>query len=132
MNSWRLDSFGGYGLRMGTKRSPRRHDGNGQEGAQVDMDVDPGNPGEIEARAAELFVQATAAAEKEIERYRIATVGACERQLGEADGRPQDKELGRCADCGKRVFSEKVVEISTEKYGKVVCFPCQKIRQNAG
>jgi len=105
--------------------------------AMLDADVDADKPDEVRAKAARLFAQVQQTAERALEKYRVESAGAYEKQLAEVEGRRQtphetDEELGRCVDCGKRIFSAKVVEYARAQFGKAVCYECQMIRKNGG
>jgi len=116
--------------------------------AEVDVDDAAGRIGE---KARGMFAELKAAAESAMAGYqgevdkaleadkarrragkeppRLAPAAAKQPPTGTTD-KPDDG-TPKCADCGAVVSNEKVVSYSQERFGAVVCFPCQEQRRDS-
>ena len=115
---------------------------------ELEAEVDPDNLGEIEAKAAELFKRTTAGAQQavddynaEVERVGKKALEATRARRGSSQPRDKPTSAGadegkddtpRCSECGGRVTNQKVVDFSQTKYGKIVCFECQRTTSGTG
>jgi len=125
--------------------------------ASADLEVDDA-VGTIGEKARGLFGELKAATEEAVDTYRASVEAACAKVIEEerakrrgrreppaplpapkgqaptrtGDGAGAGDQTPRCSECGGRVTNQKVVDFSQTKYGKIVCFECQRTTSGTG
>ena len=99
----------------------------GSRGASVnlELELDSGaidTPEKLHDKIKTLFSLARRAVDEEL-RNGNAPVSKKAEPPPEKTGEPKGVV---CAECGTERMSEKVVKFSTEKFGKVLCYKCQR------
>jgi len=69
-----------------------------------------------------LFAIAKKAADEELKNRNGSTSRKSDEDTGKKDGHGGPV----CSNCGTNGLSEKVVKFSTDKFGRVLCYRCQK------
>ena len=80
------------------------------------------SPDKMHARIRALFRLARNAVDEELRNGSHKS----EPDRGPAKTEAKSSDGPLCSECGKQIQSQKVVEFSTERFGKPICYRCQR------
>ena len=97
----------------------------GSRGANVNLELESGaiqDAGALHEKIRALFALARRAVDEELRNGNTTKQGA-----DDPTPKEQKKPKGPvCSECGTGRMSDKVVKYSTEKFGKALCYKCQR------
>ena len=102
-------------------------------GASVNLELELessliSDPDKMHEKIRNLFLLARKAVDEELKNGHAETP----KKADTTPTKVEDTDGPVCAECGGQIQSEKVVKFSTERYGKPVCYKCQKVLNGNG
>ena len=99
----------------------------GSRGASVNLELELessviDSPDRMHDKIRSLFAMARKAVDEELQNGNPKTGG--DRSPAKTEAKSSDGPV--CSVCGKEIQSPKVVKFSTERFGKPVCYRCQR------